>query len=422
MKTIKDKFRKLDDQAKIYSLSFNKKDTSVFRLSTTLLQRINPDLLKQALLISLDKYKAFKVKVKPGFFWYYLVENKEEPIISKEINETFASINTKENNEYLFKLTYKNKTINIDFFHILTDGNTGNEFFKEIIYNYLELKYPSSLKKIESEELSYTLDNSYNDIRKQKSIKAYSNPRAYQLQGESIKDNKVGINEFKIRINELKAQAKEKGCSISELLISMLAYSLYETNYKTNKGKKPINICVPINLKKFFPSDTLSNFVSHMMVTLKVNTNNSNTFEDIISMVKKEFSKKLNKEPIQATTKANSDAINSFLVNHVPLPIKKFLFVAGSFSFKKQFTMTLSNLGQNKVKEAYQKYIKNFSFVLPPDWRERIRCGVCSYKNTLVISFGSNIQENNLEKKFAELLKDLGVTYKLQNNGINAIH
>ena len=38
--------RRLDDQAKIFSLSFNKKDTSVFRLSITLNEKINPKTLQ----------------------------------------------------------------------------------------------------------------------------------------------------------------------------------------------------------------------------------------------------------------------------------------------------------------------------------------------------------------------------------------
>ena len=42
-------------------------------------------------------------------------------------------------------VTYFKNKINIDFFHVLTDGNGGGEFFREIIYKYLELKYPSKL-------------------------------------------------------------------------------------------------------------------------------------------------------------------------------------------------------------------------------------------------------------------------------------
>ena len=70
--------RRLDDQAKIFSLSCNRTDTSLFRLSTNLKQKVDKDILQKALLLTLEKYKAFKVKVRRGFFWYYLDENKNK--------------------------------------------------------------------------------------------------------------------------------------------------------------------------------------------------------------------------------------------------------------------------------------------------------------------------------------------------------
>ena len=73
--------RRLDDQAKIFSLSCNRTDTSLFRLSTNLKQKVDKEILNQALLRTLEKYKAFKVKVRRGFFWYYLDENKKEHIV-----------------------------------------------------------------------------------------------------------------------------------------------------------------------------------------------------------------------------------------------------------------------------------------------------------------------------------------------------
>ncbi len=415
-------FRKLDDQAKIYSLSFNKKDTSVFRLSTTLKQNIKEETLIEAINKALKKFKAFKVKVKKGFFWYYLVENTSKIKVFNNIDYSFKSINTKENNEYLFKVSYEGKKIYIDFFHILTDGNSGQEFFKEIIYKYLEIKHPKSIKVPElKEEKTYNIENSY--IKNYKKIfeKAYNPPKAFQLKGKVIRENKIGINQFSIKLKELKNVAKEKGCSISEFLVSMIAYSLYETNYKENKGKRPINICVPINLKKYFKSETISNFVSHMMISLKVKNDKKHTFEEITEMVKKEFNKKLNFDKISATMNSNGKSINNFFVNTIPLGIKKAMVVLGSFEFKKKFTITLSNLGETNIESKYRKYIKKYSFVLPPDWAEKIRCGVCSYKDNLVISFSSNIEEKSLESKFRDLLSDFGVKFKLENNGIKAL-
>ena len=49
--------RRLDDQAKIFSLSCNRADTSLFRLSTNLKQKVDKEILNQALLRTLEKYK-----------------------------------------------------------------------------------------------------------------------------------------------------------------------------------------------------------------------------------------------------------------------------------------------------------------------------------------------------------------------------
>ena len=77
-------------------------------------------------------------------------------------------------------MTYFEKKINIDIFHSLTDGNSGTIFFKEIIYNYLELMYPEvfqeerRVRKIEGydTEDSYmkNYDKKQNQMHLQKSI------------------------------------------------------------------------------------------------------------------------------------------------------------------------------------------------------------------------------------------------------------
>ena len=34
--------------------------------------------------MALEQYKSFKVRMKTGFFWYYLEENQKSPIIEEE--------------------------------------------------------------------------------------------------------------------------------------------------------------------------------------------------------------------------------------------------------------------------------------------------------------------------------------------------
>ena len=84
--------RHLDDQAKIFSLSCHKKDTSIFRLTVKLKEKINEDILLKSTNKALKKYKAYKVQLKKGFFWYTLIPNNQEIIIHKGIDYKFNFI------------------------------------------------------------------------------------------------------------------------------------------------------------------------------------------------------------------------------------------------------------------------------------------------------------------------------------------
>ena len=64
---LKNNKRMLDDQAKIFSLSYNKNDISVFRLSVKLKDYVDSAILNKTLNIIIDKYKLFKVKLKKGY-------------------------------------------------------------------------------------------------------------------------------------------------------------------------------------------------------------------------------------------------------------------------------------------------------------------------------------------------------------------
>ena len=79
----KNKWRRLDNSAKIFPMSAGEKYSTVFRLSVLLKENVNIKILKQAVIKTLDKYDIFKVKMKAGLFWYYLEENEREPKVTE---------------------------------------------------------------------------------------------------------------------------------------------------------------------------------------------------------------------------------------------------------------------------------------------------------------------------------------------------
>ena len=413
--------RSLDDQAKIFTLASNKKYSSIFRFTVKLKEEVNREILQKAVELALEKYKVYKVKIKNGLFWHYLVENEMDPIILKETENPFKKVNVKENNKYLFRVTYIESRINLEVFHALTDGSGAIIFLKEILYRYLELKYPKELEfvKVNKEDIVVDSENAYIKNYEKKMKKTFKDKKAYQLQGEEVTDGVIQLKHYHMNLTEVKNQTKQMDCSLSMYIIAMIVYALYEGNYKTSEDSNPINLCVPVSLQKYFETNTMSNFVSHITVTLDLIKNSEYTFEKILDIVKEQFEIKLSKEKMVETISTESAMTHHPIINYIPLPLKKIAISLGSLKLKRNITMTISNLGKFDIDEKYSNYIDNILVILSPDWAEKMKCGICSYKDNLIVSFGTTLNNNQIEKEFIKILEKNNIRFKFETTNIN---
>lgn len=419
MKDSKLEWRRLDNSAKIFPISAGKKYSTVFRLSVVLKEKVNPKILEEAVNIALEQYKSFRVRMKTGFFWYYLEYNPKKPIIEEERDYPCQYINPKTNNNYLFKVTYFENKINIDIFHSLTDGNSGNIFFKEIVYNYLELLHPDvfsrerKIKKIE-----YNTEDSYMKNYDKKAKSNASSKRAYRIGGKKIKLGAVSAIHEIIDLKQLKDECEKYEATITQYLTAVLIYSIYKENYKRYKGKKPIKVCIPVNLKKYFPSKTISNFFSYITVEAEINKDKLNTFEKILHFVKEEFKKKLEEEEIVKTMSANVKlGINPF-IKAIPLELKKTLVRLSYIEIRKYTTITFSNIGRIGIIGKYKDYIDYFLMLIAPEPFEKIKCSSCTFENKMVFTFTSILKDNKIEKRFYQFLRQKGINVEIESNGV----
>ena len=414
-------WRRLDNSAKIFPISAGKKYSTVFRFSAVLKEEIDPESLKQAVILAIKKYKSFKVRMKLGVFWNYFEDNPKDPIIEEEKDYPCKYIDYKRNNNYLFKVTYYDQKINIDIFHSLTDGNNGNLFFREIIYNYIELTHP---KEFEEElrttrKVEYTTEDSYMKNYDKSAKSNNSSKKAYALKGEKIRLTAVSAIHEIIDTNELKALCKKEDCTITQYLSAVLIYSIYEENYKKNNGEKPIKLCIPVNLKKYFPnSQTISNFFSYITLEAEMKKENLNTFEKILDFVKKDFKKRLTEEEIIKTMSGNVKLGNNPFIRVVPLFLKKAIVRLSYLEIRKYTTTTFSNVGRIGIIGKYKPYIEYFLMLIAPEPVEKIKCSACTFEDKMVFTFTSILNDNSIEKRFYEFLKEQGIKVEIESNGV----
>src|SRR5699024_7190885 len=139
---------KLDNAAKIFPPTSTKRDSKVFRFSCELKEEIDPKLLQKALDKNMLTFPFYRSVLKRGLFWYYLDYSHLLPTVHQEKEPICSPLYNKNKKTLLFRVTYFKKRINLEVYHVLSDGTGALQFLKGLIYEYLILKYPSLQKKI----------------------------------------------------------------------------------------------------------------------------------------------------------------------------------------------------------------------------------------------------------------------------------
>ena len=188
---------KLDNTAHLFPSIAGESMTNVYRISVTLKEEVQVEFLQQALDMILPKFDGFNLRMRTGVFWYYFEENgKKAPKVTEEAMFPCRFIRQNKNRNYLFRVTYYKCRINLEVFHVLTDGMGGINFLKELTYQYLRLAHKDLQEKLGdslSVDTSLNREDSFLKNYKKSSAKGYQTKKAYLFKGEHLEQGEFGV-------------------------------------------------------------------------------------------------------------------------------------------------------------------------------------------------------------------------------------
>ncbi len=294
---------KLDNTAHLFPVIAGDSMSNVYRISVTLTELVDAVLLQQALEIVLPKFDGFNLRLRQGVFWYYFEENgKPAPKVREEAAFPCRYIYPNRNNSYLFRVTYYKYRINLEVFHVLTDGMGGINFLKELTYQYLRLVHPELKGKkgdLLASSTSLNREDSFLKNYRKSSEKGYQTKKAYLVKGERLSPGEFGIMHGYMQIPELKEVCHRYGASINEYLVTVFVWSVYRECMHGMPSDKPVRVAVPVNLRPYFNSITTKNFFA--MVSAEFHpVKDEYTFEEVLEIVKDSLKQQINKENLGA--------------------------------------------------------------------------------------------------------------------------
>ena len=418
------RWMRLDNAAKIYPAAKRRGWTNYFRLSVTLKEPVDVQVLRAALDVTVRRFPSIAVRLRRGAFWYYLEEIEKAPPIEEDKSYPLVHVPFDDVRKCAFRVLVYHSRIAVEFFHAVTDGTGGLIFLKTLVAEYLCQKYGISipaedgvlgrLEDPDPEELEDSFLRYAGDITASRSEQT-----AYHLSGTPEPDGFLNLTTLMLPVAAVKEKARAFGASITEFIAAVMMKAICDLQAEQvprRMRRKPVKVLLPVNLRGLFPSRTLRNFASY--VTPEIDPRlGEYSLSEICKIVHYRMGLENDPRMMAAKIATNVASERSPVLRVMPLFIKN-LAMKAVFDLvgECKSCLCLSNLGAVRLPQAMVPYVARMDFIIGVQAKAPHNCGVVSWDGTMYVNMIRNIQEPELESHFYRVLHSLGLPVRVESN------
>ena len=401
---------KVDNVAKVFLATVSKRDTRTLRVSCTLKEEIDPELLQEATLSAIQDRPQVQVRFRRGLFWHYMEDTPITPVVEKEHDRVCPLLYEPAKAMLHYKVTYFGKRINLELFHALSDGTGALEFLNIIVLDYLKLKYPGKFTDVtihsgaSADALS---QDSYRQFFGNMGLSGSTLKKAYHPGGLKLPYEQLQFFEIHMPVAQILPRAKALGISLTSYFGAAWMMAIRD-EMPHRKRKTPITISLPVNLRNYYPSQTARNFFN--------NVNVSHVFDEDITLedLAVEFDATLKSQLTEENIKKQMDRFETMeyvaVVRAVPLFLKQLVVRYGTKVSDKKVSMVFSNLGVQSPPAEVGEEIENYSAFCSS---ENLFSTMSSYNGDLTLGVSSPYLNTGVVKNLVRSFSHSGVDVRV---------
>lgn len=406
------KWYKLDNVGKFYASTNYNKVPKVFRYSAILKDNIDEDILQEALNKTIEVYPNFNVNLKRGLFWYYLDEvTKVNKVKEENLPICFKLYNNSD--DYLYRISYYKRKINVEISHIISDGRGSVEFFKLLVSHYVNIKYKLKIDvSYENKSMYEKTEDSFTKYYKSPKLSFKEKKVPYIYKGKKYRNQTLYL-ETHMSVKKALEMAHKYKTTLTGLLVSILIYS-YKDILTYAEMNKYIKIDIPVDLRSYFSSSSSKNFFGLTNVCYKFNSNND-TLEEIIKSVSSQLKENLIKEKLVERVNLMVSFEKLFICRCAPIFLKDAVINLIDKYTSQNSTSCLSNVGVVKFNDKIEDHIESISVLTATS---SYQFTICSFQDDLCIGISNQFINNNIIKNFCRFFSDNGLDVTIDMNEV----
>lgn len=411
---------RLDNAALIFPAVRRRDWTNAFRVSATLKEPVEPELLQQAVDALLPRFPSMYVSLHRGLFWYYLQKLKRAPRVRQDGACPLIHMTGKELRECCLRVLYYENRIAVECFHALTDGSGGMVFLKTLTAQYLSLRHGISIPAAEGvldpleTPRPAEVEDSFTRTAGQVPL-SRKEENSLHLGGRREEDGFLHLTIASVPEARLLELAHEYGCTVTAFLCAVMLQSILKLA-RLPQGGRWAKVTVPVNLRKVLGGETLRNFALTVNVGVDPRLG-SYTLKELTRAVQSQLETQVTAQQMAARVAANVQPSQNFLIKILPLPIKNFaLRMVYRRVGECKGSINVSNLGKTGLPGEMAAYVRFLDFTIGPQATYANNCSVVSYGGVTRINLIRSTVEPRLERDFLTRLVELGLEVTVDSN------
>ncbi|MBP5269799.1 MAG: hypothetical protein ILO42_02445 [Clostridia bacterium] len=419
----KKKWFRLDNAALIFPAIMKRRWNNVFRISVSLTGETDPEALSLAVENLKGRFPSFFVRLRTGFFWYYLEEiNGKVPVVAEYAYPLTHMSRAQLSRSCILVLYYGNRFA-VEFFHSVTDGTGGAEFVKNLTAEYLRVKYrvppvfEGGIVDPAEEPDPVELADRFPECAGGFPVPE-EDTKVFRMRGTPEPDRFRHLTTGIVPTGALIEAAHRHGVTVTAFLAAVMAEAVARLQDETlpRRAARPVRIMIPVNLRRLFGVTTLRNFV--LTVTAGFDPRlGEYSFDEICSLIRHSLAITATRQHMAAKIEANVRPAENRIIRAMPLFIKNpVMRMVYHFVGERVGCINVSNLGSVSFPGEYAKFVERFEFIIGVQYSYPNNCSVVSCGGRTFINMIRSTKESELERLFFARLVELGLPVEIESN------
>ena len=417
------KWYRLDTAALIFPATARRDWSNAFRVSATLNEPVDPEILQRAADELRRRFPSFFVTLHKGFFWYYLEESEQPVSVRSDFAYPLTFMSSRELRRNCMRILYYRDRIAVEFFHSLSDGRGGTVFLCNLVARYLELKHGIRIPReglicdLTEPPPPEELEDSFLKNAAEVAAGRREAP-SFHLHGTRESHGFRTLTTGIVDTQTLLDTAHRYKVTVTALLAAVMAEGIIgmQDAVLPRRLQRAVKITVPVDLRRLYGSRTLRNFSLVLNVGVDPRFGDYR-FEELCSNIYHQICANATPQNMAGMIAANVLPQKVLALRLAPVFLKN-LVMDGVYrrSGESGGSLNISNITGLTLPEPMLPYVRRMEFIIGPQRTYPNNCSVLSYGGKTYINMIRNIRESELERRFFSRLVELGIPVQIECN------